>query len=77
MFLRHRLTLAAAGIASALLATAALTRVIMSLLFEIKPFDPVTFAAAPAALIGAALLASYLPALRATGVDPLEALRSE
>ena len=54
-----------------------MTRAMKSLLFEVKPVDPPTFALAPAALIAAALLASYLPALRATAVDPLEALRAD
>ena len=77
MFLRHGLTLAVAGIVCGLGAAAALTRAMMSLLFGVKPLDPLTFAVAPMALIAAAVVASYVPALRATAVDPLEALRAD
>jgi ABC-type lipoprotein release transport system permease subunit len=55
----------------------ALTRLMKSMLFEVSPADPVAFAAATAALIGAALLASYLPARQASGIDPAVALRGE
>jgi ABC-type antimicrobial peptide transport system permease subunit len=48
-----------------------------SLLFEVSPADPVTYAAASAALVLAAIFGSYLPARRATRVDPVEALRAE
>jgi ABC-type lipoprotein release transport system permease subunit len=48
-----------------------------SLLFEVSPLDPITYAAVPVVLIAAALLASYLPARRATAIDPVDALRAE
>jgi ABC-type lipoprotein release transport system permease subunit len=48
-----------------------------SLLFGIRPLDAVTFTAVPAVLFGVALLASWLPASRASDVEPSEALRSE
>ena len=77
MFLRHGLILSAIGIVCGLAASMAMTRAMQSLLFEVKPLDPVTFALAPADLIAAALLASYIPAMRVSAVDPLEALRAE
>jgi putative ABC transport system permease protein len=54
-----------------------LTRLMEGLLFQVKPADPATFAAVSAVLAGVALLASYLPGLRATRVDPVIALRAE
>ena len=54
-----------------------MTRVMTSLLFEVSTTDPVVFAALSALLIGVTLIASYIPARRATKVDPLEALRYE
>jgi ABC-type lipoprotein release transport system permease subunit len=60
-----------------LCAAAALMRLMSTLLFGIRPLDPVTFLAVPTALVAAAALASYLPARRTTTVDPVEALRAE
>jgi len=77
MFVGHGLVLAAIGVACGLAAALVLTRLMSSLLFEVKAVDPLTYAAVSASLIAAALLASYLPALRATKVDPVEALRAE
>ena len=48
-----------------------------SLLFNVRPTDPSVYAAVSAVLIGVALLASYLPARRASKIDPLRALRDE
>jgi ABC-type lipoprotein release transport system permease subunit len=48
-----------------------------SLLFEVSPLDPVTFGGVSLTLLAAAGLASYVPALRAAGVDPVTALRAE
>jgi ABC-type lipoprotein release transport system permease subunit len=46
-------------------------------LFGVSPVDPLTFVAVAAVVIGVALLASYLPARRAAGVDPMDVLRAE
>jgi ABC-type lipoprotein release transport system permease subunit len=48
-----------------------------ALLYGVGPRDPVTFASVPALLAGVALLATYLPARRASRIDPLDALRGE
>jgi ABC-type antimicrobial peptide transport system permease subunit len=55
----------------------ALTRVIKSLLFQVSPTDPLTFAGIALLLIFVALAASYVPAHRATRIDPMSALRFE
>jgi putative ABC transport system permease protein len=77
MFLRHGLVLAGIGIAFGLAAALTLSRLMSSLLFEVNPVDPLTYVVVSVALVGAAAVASYLPARRASGVDPMEALRSD
>jgi len=77
MFVRHGLVLAAMGVAIGLAASLGLTRLMSSLLFNVNPVDPITYGAVAAILVGAAVLASYIPALRATAVDPVQALRAE
>ena len=67
----------AAGIVCGLAASLLVTRALRSLLFGVTPLDAVSFATAPAILAAVALLACYLPARRATRVDPLVALREE
>jgi putative ABC transport system permease protein len=77
LFVRYGLTLAAIGIACGLAAALALTRLMGSLLFEVSAMDPLTYVAVCGSLAGAAMLASYVPALRATAVNPVTALRAE
>ena len=69
--------LAGAGIVLGVGGALWLTRLIESLLFEVKPTDPTTFTAAILLLASVALLACYVPARRATRVDPVVALRNE
>jgi predicted permease len=77
MFVRSALLLTGVGVVIGLGAAAALMRLMKTLLFGISPLDPLTFVAVPVILATAAALASYLPARRAAGVDPVEALRAE
>ena len=77
VFVRHGLGLCALGIAVGLGAAAALTRMMKSLLFGVAPLDPVTFAAVPVTLLLATLVASYLPARRASTIDPADCIRVE
>jgi len=77
LFVTHGLMLAVVGVGIGLIAAFAIMRLMSSLLFEVKPIDPLTYGIVAATLIGATVLASYVPALRATAVDPIEALRSE
>jgi len=71
------LYLSAIGIAIGLLAAFALTRVLASMLVEVKPTDPVTFVSVAVLFLFIAVMASWLPALRAAGLDPTTALRNE
>ncbi len=76
-FVRYGLLLAGIGAALGLAAATALTQLLSSLLFEVSPLDPLTYAAAVLLLTMAAALASYVPARRASAVPPLEALTAE
>jgi len=70
-----RLTLA--GTAIGLTATFFLTRYVSSLLFNVPPYDPLTLVGVVAALVSISLCACYIPARRATLIDPIVALRGE
>ena len=73
----HGLRLSAIGVACGLVAAVVCTRLMASLLFHVSPLDPLTYIGVSCGLIGAAALASFLPALRASGIDPVDALRAE
>jgi putative ABC transport system permease protein len=77
MLLRKALVVISAGIVIGGAGSLAFARVLAKFLFEVKPSDPATFAAVALVLAISALAACYIPARRATGVDPLVALRYE
>ncbi len=77
MVLGQGLTLIGLGLVAGFVASLALTRFLSSLLYEVRPWDPATSCAVAVALAAVALVASYLPARRATRVDPMAALRYE
>ncbi len=77
MVLRQAMFMVVIGIAAGLAAAIALTRLMASLLFDVSATDPITFAVIAVILGAVAFLASYVPAWRATKVDPLVALRYE
>ena len=77
LMVKKGVVLALIGVAVGLAASFALTRLIATLLFEVTTTDALTFAAVPLGLFVVTLLACYLPARRATKVDPLKALRYE
>jgi ABC-type antimicrobial peptide transport system permease subunit len=69
--------LAAIGIGAGLIGGAALSQLLGNLLYGVKRLDPATFVAVAAVALGVAVVACYVPALRATGADPMQSLRSE
>jgi putative ABC transport system permease protein len=77
LVMRRAMWLAIAGIGLGVAGAVAVTRYLSSLLFGVKPIDVITFAAVALALVVVALVASVIPARRATKVDPLDALRYE
>ncbi len=77
MFVRQGLILTGIGVACGIAAAAGLTRLLTALLFEVSPLDPVTYAAVSLVLAAAAVMASYIPARRATTIAPIDALRVE
>ncbi len=77
MFVQHGLLLTGIGLMFGIAAALALTRLMSTLLFGVSAMDPVTYFAVSGVLALAALVASYVPARRATVIDPVEALRAE
>jgi putative ABC transport system permease protein len=77
LVLRQALVLAGAGIVIGFAGAAAVTRLLTSMLFGVKPSDPATYVAVIGIVLAAALLASYIPARRAMRLDPMVALRYE
>ena len=77
LVLRHGLAVVAMGLFIGLIGSAALTRFLSSLLFGVTPTDPLTFAGVVCTIMATALMAAYLPARRASKVDPMVALRHE
>jgi len=77
LVLQNGLKLTLMGIVIGLTGAMVLTQLLRSLLFGVGPTDPVTFAAVPLMLISVAFAACFLPARRASNIDPMEALRCE
>jgi putative ABC transport system permease protein len=69
--------LAIVGIAAGIAGALALTEVMTDLLYDVRATDPATFGAVAIVLAGVSLIACYIPARRATGVDPMVALRHD
>jgi predicted permease len=77
MFVRDGLILTGIGIAFGLVGALFTMRLMASILFHVKPIDPLTYSAVTLGLLATAFLASYLPSRRAANVDPVDALRAE
>ena len=77
LFLRHAVALVSIGIAVGFVASLSVGRVLSSLLFEVSPTDPLTYAAIAAVLFATSLLASYVPSRRAVLVSPIDVLKGE
>jgi predicted permease len=77
MVLRESLILVSVGAALGLAAAYAASRLVATMLYDVSPTDPVTYGGVTLVLLGTALLASFLPAWRASRIEPLTALRSE
>jgi len=77
MVVRQGVWLAAGGVAIGILAAVALTRIMASFLFAVSPVDPITYVAVAAGLVAVAAAASYVPAYRASTVNPVDALRMD
>jgi ABC-type antimicrobial peptide transport system permease subunit len=77
MVLAQGLRMAVAGVTLGLLLSFLFTRVLTALLFQVRPMDPLTLGAAAVIVVVVTLLASYIPAYRASRVSPIVALRYE
>ena len=77
MFVRHGLLLTSIGIICGLAGAFAVMRLMSSLLFNVSPVDPITYAAVTVGVVATAYVACYLPSRRAATVDPVDALRAE
>jgi ABC-type antimicrobial peptide transport system permease subunit len=73
----YRHWLAGAGIVAGVAVALVLTRLVKSMLYGIQPYDPLTLSAGVGLLLAVALVASWIPARRAAGVQPIQALRHE
>jgi ABC-type antimicrobial peptide transport system permease subunit len=71
------MTLAIAGVAIGVACALAFSRLVATMLYEVRPFDPVSYAATALVLLAVAAFACYVPARRAMRVDPIAALRQE
>jgi ABC-type antimicrobial peptide transport system permease subunit len=77
LIVRQGMRLAVIGVLAGVIGAFLLTRVMASVLYEVRPTDPVTFGTVIVVLLGTAFLASWLPARRALRIDPVQALRYE
>ena len=77
MFVRSALELTGVGVVIGMGAAAVVVRLLRALLYGVSPFDPLSFAAVPLILAGAAAIASFLPACRVAAVNPAHALKAE
>ena len=77
LIVRQAMILVASGVAAGTVAALIVSQTMTKMLFSVTPTDPATFASVAGVLIAVALFASYLPARRATRVDPIVALRAE
>jgi len=77
MIMREGSIMLVSGVTIGLLLSIATAKILSGLLYGVRALDPIAFTVAPLLLIIAALIATWLPARRATRVDPVQALRSE
>ena len=77
MVLRQGLLPVAVGLVGGLIAAAGLGRVVRGLLYEVSPWDPITFAGVATIVLAAATVALWLPARQATRIDPVRSLKAE